>query len=50
MQELGVIGTGLMGTGIAQVAARAGLQVCMSDLREAALQSGMARIRHGLER
>lgn len=50
VRELGVIGTGLMGTGIAQVAAQAGLQVCMSDLRQAALQQGMARIRRGLER
>lgn len=50
MRELGVIGTGLMGTGIAQVAAQAGLQVRMSDLQEDALQSGLARIRRGLER
>lgn len=50
MQEIGVIGTGLMGTGIAQVAAQAGIQVRISDLRETALQNGLTRIRHGLER
>lgn len=50
MHNLGVIGTGLMGTGIAQVAAQAGLQVCLSDLREEALQRAVATIHRGLER
>lgn len=50
MQNLGVVGTGLMGTGIAQVAAQAGLQVRINDLREEALQAAIARIRRGLER
>jgi 3-hydroxybutyryl-CoA dehydrogenase len=39
-----------MGTGIAQVAAQTGLQVCLSDIREEALQRAVANIRRGLER
>ena len=50
MHNLGVIGTGLMGTGIAQTAAQAGLQVCLSDIREEALQRAVTTIRRGLER
>lgn len=50
MQQLGIVGTGLMGTGIAQVAAQAGLQVCLSDVREEALQAALKRVRSGLER
>jgi 3-hydroxybutyryl-CoA dehydrogenase len=50
MQELGVVGTGLMGTGIAQAAAQAGVQVRINDVREEALQAAITRIRSGLER
>ena len=50
MHNIGVIGTGLMGTGIAQVAAQAGLQVGLSDIREEALQRAVATMRRGLER
>lgn len=50
MHNLGVIGTDLMGTGIAQVAAETGLQVWLSDIREEALQRAVATIRRGLER
>jgi 3-hydroxybutyryl-CoA dehydrogenase len=50
VHNLGVIGTGLMGTGIAPVAAQAGLQVCLSDIGEEALQRAVATIRRGLER
>ena len=50
MRNIGVIGSGLMGSGIAQVAAQAGLQVCLHDTHSAALQSAISRIRNGLER
>jgi 3-hydroxybutyryl-CoA dehydrogenase len=50
MQELGVVGAGLMGAGIAQVAAQAGLQVRLCDLSETILENAVARIRRGLER
>ena len=50
MQEVGVVGTGLMGTGIAQVVAQAGVRVRINDMREDALQAALKRIRSGLER
>lgn len=34
MQTVGIIGAGLMGAGIAQVAAQAGMEVLLSDLTE----------------
>ncbi len=48
--RLAVVGAGLMGSGIAQVAAQAGWQVVMRDLDDAALQRGMDRIRASLEK
>jgi 3-hydroxybutyryl-CoA dehydrogenase len=48
--KLAVIGAGLMGSGIAQVAARAGWQVTLRDLDDAAVQRGLASIRRSLER
>ncbi len=50
MQAIGVIGSGLMGSGIAQVAAQAGLHVLLTDQKDEALHGAMARIQHGLER
>ncbi len=50
MQELGVVGTGLMGTGIAQVAIQAGVSVRISDLRDEALRGAVTRIQRGLKR
>ncbi len=47
---IGVIGAGIMGSGIAQVAAAAGYQVVMQDLSEEALERGMAAINKSLER
>jgi 3-hydroxybutyryl-CoA dehydrogenase len=47
---IGVVGSGLMGTGIAQVAAQAGLQVLLADQLEAAVQGAMGRIQRGLQR
>jgi 3-hydroxybutyryl-CoA dehydrogenase len=46
--KLGVVGAGLMGSGIAQVAAVAGWQVALRDVDEAALARGMASIEKSL--
>jgi 3-hydroxybutyryl-CoA dehydrogenase len=48
--RLAVIGAGLMGSGIAQVAAQAGWQVTLRDLDDSAVQRGLAAIRSSLER
>jgi 3-hydroxybutyryl-CoA dehydrogenase len=47
---IGVIGAGTMGSGIAQVAARAGYSVVLRDVAEAFLQRGMATIEKSLQR
>ena len=46
----GVVGAGTMGNGIAQVAARAGFQVFMRDVREEFLQRGLQAIDKSLHR
>jgi 3-hydroxybutyryl-CoA dehydrogenase len=48
--RLAVIGGGLMGSGIAQVAAQAGWQVTLRDLDDVAVQRGVAAIRGSLEK
>jgi len=48
--RLTVIGAGLMGSGIAQVAATAGWQVTMRDLDGASLDRGLTAISRSLER
>ncbi|WFE30225.1 3-hydroxyacyl-CoA dehydrogenase family protein [Solwaraspora sp. WMMD791] len=48
--RLAVIGAGLMGSGIAQVAAQAGWQVTMRDLDDAATARGVDGIRRSLEK
>jgi 3-hydroxybutyryl-CoA dehydrogenase len=48
--RLAVIGAGLMGSGIAQVAAQAGWQVTLRDLDDDAVRRGLASIRGSLER
>ncbi len=50
MHNIGVIGSGLMGAGIAQVAAQSGVSVQLNDANEEALQDAVIRIRKGLER
>lgn len=47
---IGVVGAGTMGHGIAQVAARSGHTVLLTDLSEEILGRGMAAIRKGLDR
>ncbi|MEM1129253.1 MAG: enoyl-CoA hydratase-related protein, partial [Pseudomonadota bacterium] len=44
VQKLGVVGAGMMGAGIAQVAAAAGIDVALIDQTDAAAQAGLARI------
>jgi len=44
IETVGVVGAGTMGSGIAQVAAAAGLRVTLLDLTEAALQKGVAML------
>jgi 3-hydroxybutyryl-CoA dehydrogenase len=48
--RVGVIGAGLMGAGIAEVCARAGLDVLVREIDEAALAVGRARIEKSLAR
>ncbi len=50
IQRLGVIGAGLMGNGIAHVAALAGLPVVLLDVDAAALEKALATITKNLER
>jgi len=50
IEQVGVLGAGLMGHGIAQVAAEAGYQVVLRELDEATLQKGIGRIEKQLAR
>ena len=51
MSELiGVVGAGTMGNGIAQVAARAGCEVVLRDVKEEFLERGMKAINSSLQR
>ena len=50
MQKVGVIGAGLMGNGIAQACAVAGLPVVMVDVNDAAIQRGASAIAGSLDR
>jgi len=49
-ERLGVIGAGTMGNGIAHVMARAGCEVVLYEVNEAALERGLATIRTNLDR
>jgi 3-hydroxybutyryl-CoA dehydrogenase len=50
LQRVGVCGNGLMGSGIAQVAAMAGFDVVVLESDQAALDRGMDRIRQSLHK
>jgi len=50
VKKLGVIGAGLMGNGIAHVAALAGVPVVLVDINQAALDKALATIGKNLER
>jgi 3-hydroxybutyryl-CoA dehydrogenase len=50
VSTLGIVGAGTMGSGIAQVAAPAGIHVVMLDVHDAAIEHGMKSVRGSLER
>jgi 3-hydroxybutyryl-CoA dehydrogenase len=50
IERVGVVGCGLMGSGIAEVCARAGLDVVVNEVSEDALKAGRARIEKSLDR
>jgi 3-hydroxybutyryl-CoA dehydrogenase len=50
VRELGIIGSGLMGSGIAQVAAYHGLDVTLIDVDQGRVENGIAGIKRRLER
>lgn len=50
MKKLMVIGAGQMGSGIAQVAAQAGLEVVLNDVEQRFVDKGLGVIRKNLER
>lgn len=49
-RRLAVVGAGLMGAGIAQVAAQAGWEVTLRDLTTSSLERGMSQVRASLDR
>lgn len=50
VERVGIVGSGLMGAGIAEVFARSGTQVRLYDVNEEALERGLARISASLGR
>ncbi len=50
IETIGIVGAGLMGNGIAQVAAMSGLQVIMSDIKDEFVQRGLENITKILSR
>ena len=44
MQRVGVVGAGLMGSGIAEVHARAGLDVQVTEVSQPALDAGLLHL------
>ena len=50
IQRVGIVGCGLMGSGIAEVCARAGLDVLVNEINEDALAAGQKRVESSLAR
>jgi 3-hydroxybutyryl-CoA dehydrogenase len=50
IERIGVVGCGLMGSGIAEVCARAGRDVMIREIDEAAAEAGRARLVRSLDR
>ena len=50
IEKVGVVGSGLMGSGIAEVAARSGFDVVVREIDDDALEAGRKRIRKSLDR
>jgi len=47
---IGVVGCGTMGSGISEVCARAGYTVVFREVNDDAVEAGLARIRHSIDR
>ena len=50
IERVGVVGCGLMGSGIAEVCARAGLDVVVREVDATAAEAGLARVTTSLDR
>jgi 3-hydroxybutyryl-CoA dehydrogenase len=50
IERVGVVGAGLMGAGIAEVAAKAGVDVTVCDINDAAVSAGRSRIEASLKK
>jgi 3-hydroxybutyryl-CoA dehydrogenase len=50
INQVGIVGCGLMGSGIAEVCARAGYRVIVREIDDGLLQQGLGRIRKSLSR
>ncbi len=50
IKQVGVVGCGLMGSGIAEVSARSGYQVTISEATQELLDKGLGNMRNSLER
>ncbi|HEX4223555.1 MAG TPA: 3-hydroxybutyryl-CoA dehydrogenase [Pseudonocardiaceae bacterium] len=50
ISRVGVVGAGLMGSGIAEVCARAGLEVLVNEVNQEALDAGKARVTKSIQR
>jgi 3-hydroxybutyryl-CoA dehydrogenase len=50
IKTIGVIGAGLMGNGIAQIAAAAGYQVILNDIAQEFIDRGMANVKKNLDK
>ena len=46
--SIGIVGSGIMGSGIAQIATQNGYPVIMTDISQTQLDSAVARITNGL--
>jgi 3-hydroxybutyryl-CoA dehydrogenase len=50
IQKVGVLGCGLMGSGIAEICARSGYQTVVREVSESLLEKGVGRIRRSMDR
>ena len=44
IQKIGILGAGVMGAGVAQVAAQSGMEVVLRDIKDEYVESGLAKI------
>lgn len=50
IEKVGVVGCGLMGSGIAEISAKAGLAVTVREMNDAAAEAGKGRIQKSMDR